>query len=443
MKSDKTYCGTHLINAVLEDDMKRVVLIRKILCTVLSGTLFSGCAEYQSTATDLDQGVSLPEVPPSERREELDRRVDISLKLDLGSDAVRDAQVALTDSAGSDRVAPLLDATPVVDLTLEVDFGTVEDAALQEDACVNPERCGSPSPWLNFPVPIGYGEAAIGGRGGTLCRVNNLNDRGEGSLRDCARSDEPRWVTFDIDGEIRLESPIEVGSNTTIDGRGRQIRLTQRGLMLSNVENIIIHQLTIAQGEGGDAQDAIRIINGSRDIWVDHVSLSDFPDGLIDITRGATNVTVSWCHFRDHRKVMLLGASVSDEGDRAMRVTLHHNWFERTHSRHPRARYGRFHIFNNYFDRWDSYAIGISQEAEAYIDHNVFRAGDDDEAIVTRVGEDPEPGIICTTHNLLLNGAREASEDCDGFFRPAYSYTHDDDVGVIADQIRAGAGASR
>ena len=78
---------------------------------------------------------------------------------------------------------------------------------------------------------------------------------------------------------------------------------------------------------------------------------------------------------------------------------------------------------------------------KSHIDHNVFKADDDDDAILTRVGGDPRNGKICTTHNRLLNGAEEADEDCDSVSRPDYNYRHDDDMDEVEDIVRNGAGA--
>ena len=105
------------------------------------------------------------------------------------------------------------------------------------------------------------------------------------------------------------------------------------------------------------------------------MSLSNYGDGLIDITRAATDVTISWCKFSNHRKVMLIGSDPDQTDDRNIRVTLHHNWFKRTNSGHPRLRFGKVHAFNNYYDRWGDYAIGCSQDGECVSEANIFRAG--------------------------------------------------------------------
>ena len=228
-----------------------------------------------------------------------------------------------------------------------------------------------------------------------------------------------------------------MGSHTTIDGRGRNIKLTNRGLELSRVQNVIVHGIRI---EDGDRGDAIRIVHQSRDIWIDHVTLKNFDDGLIDITRESTAVTVSWCHFKDHRKVMLLGSDPDQDGDRVMRVTIHHNWFERTNSRHPRARYGRVHIYNNYFDRWvttPSASVNVPRPISNTTFFERMKVRTASSLVSVRI----QKGKICTTHNRHINGSEEAEEHCDGFWRPDYPYINDDDMGELTDIVKNGAGA--
>ncbi|WZY83522.1 hypothetical protein YC2023_029906 [Brassica napus] len=49
----------------------------------------------------------------------------------------------------------------------------------------------------------------------------------------------------------------------------------------------------------------------SSNIWIDRCSFKNYYDGLIDITRESTDITVSRCHFMNHNKTMLTGADPS------------------------------------------------------------------------------------------------------------------------------------
>ncbi|MEZ4437439.1 MAG: polysaccharide lyase family 1 protein [bacterium] len=297
-------------------------------------------------------------------------------------------------------------------------------------------------PWEDLAgAAVGYGRGAIGGFGGDVCTVSNLADIGAGSLRACAEGPGPRWIRFAVSGDINLQSMIQVGSDKTIDGRGAAIRIRNRGLRLSGVHNVIIHNVRFDDG-GGDNEDALQIINGASDVWVDHVTFEDFTDGLLDITVGATNVTVSWCRFRDHDKTMLIGSSVDHVGDEVIRVTLHHNWFDGTNQRHPRLRYGKVHVFNNYYRSWGAYGIGASQRGEVRSQRNIFEAGANRDAITTRVGDDPESGRVRSDNDRRLNGASISEREADRVFEPGddYGYVLEAADDALRDRIRNGAG---
>ena len=189
---------------------------------------------------------------------------------------------------------------------------------------------------------VGYGSKTTGGLDGTTCHVTNRNDSGAGSLRACTQTSGARWIVFDIDGAVYLKSNIQVPSNTTIDGRGRTVRIQGSGLNLSGVSNVLLVNLIFERGNGGDDNDAITIRNGTHNVWVHHCSFSDYGDGLIDIKEAATDITVSWSYFTNHDKVMLISASTKDTQDDVIRVTLHHNWFKDTKQRHPRLRLAEY-----------------------------------------------------------------------------------------------------
>src|SRR6476620_7231016 len=63
-----------------------------------------------------------------------------------------------------------------------------------------------------FPGAEGFGKNAVGGRGGTVYHVTNLNDSGAGSFRD-ACSVSNRTVVFDIGGVITINSQVAFASN--------------------------------------------------------------------------------------------------------------------------------------------------------------------------------------------------------------------------------------
>jgi hypothetical protein len=94
---------------------------------------------------------------------------------------------------------------------------------------------------------VGFARNVTGGAGGEICWVENLDDSGPGSLRSCAEADGPRWIRFNVYGEIATETPrIELTSDKTIDGRGQDIVISGSGLGLLDVENVIVHNVRIS-----------------------------------------------------------------------------------------------------------------------------------------------------------------------------------------------------
>lgn len=166
-----------------------------------------------------------------------------------------------------------------------------------------------------------------------------------GTLRYGATMIKPKvWITFQKDMHIVLNKPLLISSYTAIDGRGATVHITGNAcLMVSRATNVIIHGLIIhhckAQAAGrvmgpgskivslGHVDgDAIRLVSASK-IWIDHNTLYRCEDGLIDVTRGSTDITISNNWLRDQDKVILLGHDDDYFRDRNMKVTLVYNHF--------------------------------------------------------------------------------------------------------------------
>lgn len=94
---------------------------------------------------------------------------------------------------------------------------------------------------LAFPGAEGFGANAVGGREGEVYVVSNLDDSGEGSLRD-AVSKEDRIVVFAVGGLIEIEERMVVSKRVTILGQtapGDGITVYGNGWSFSNADDSI------------------------------------------------------------------------------------------------------------------------------------------------------------------------------------------------------------
>ncbi|HMI84791.1 MAG TPA: polysaccharide lyase family 1 protein [Polyangiaceae bacterium] len=291
---------------------------------------------------------------------------------------------------------------------------------------------------------VGFGRLAAGGSMGCVYHVTNLADVGAGSLREGAERLEPLWIVFDVSGDIELTTAIALGSNKTVDGRGAAITVRNFGFILGSASvNVVIEHVTFIGNLQGSDNDAIKIVDGAHIVWIDHCSLSNYGDGLIDITRAATDVTVSWCLFSMHDYAMLIGRSADDVDDVNIRVTLHHNWWNQTGSYAPRLRFGKAHVFNNLIDRWRSAASACTMGGEIYSEANIFIAKDDKAGLATSAGSDTVRGRASTIGDWLQNGAEALPWEADLVFQPStfYRYTAVRADATLQTAIMDGAGA--
>ena len=149
------------------------------------------------------------------------------------------------------------------------------------------------------------------------------------------------------------------------------------GLFLVRASNIIVRNIDFRQPKANNGADAVSM-QECDGVWVDHCTFTslnqtkDYEDGSCDITHASKNVTVSWCRFVLTQKSCLVGHSNSASDDVAITATFHHNWFDKSSSRHPRVRFGTVHVYNNFFDGCTTYGVGSAYGAKVLVEYNAF-----------------------------------------------------------------------
>jgi hypothetical protein len=199
-----------------------------------------------------------------------------------------------------------------------------------------------------FPGAEGFGMGAIGGRGGQVIEVTNLNDSGPGSLRAAINSDGPRIVVFCVSGYIELKSVLDINKpNITIAGQtapGDGICLKNYNLAV-HADNCVIRYLRVRPSDVAKKEfDAISVLDG-RNIIIDHCSASWALDEVVSVTSSRRpslgNVTIQWCIISEslncsaHHKGCHGYASLI-RGGYGSGVTYHHNLYAHHAGRSPR-----------------------------------------------------------------------------------------------------------
>ena len=239
---------------------------------------------------------------------------------------------------------------------------------------------------IAFPGAEGYGKWTVGGRGGRILTVTNLNDSGEGSFRDAVEQTGARIVIFAVDGNIELKSPLCVNNDSiTIAGQsapGDGICLKDYPLVV-NASNVIIRYIRVRVGDryrlDSDGVGGGRY--GQKNVILDHLSVSWSIDECLSIYK-TKNLTVQWCLVTHS-----LNTSVHTKGSHGFggiwggyKATFHHNLLANHASRNPRfssvdgTKWVDYR--NNVVYNWGfKTAYGGGHHAEINIVNNYYKPG--------------------------------------------------------------------
>lgn len=197
-----------------------------------------------------------------------------------------------------------------------------------------------------FPGAEGHGRYVIGGRGGRVVHVTNLNDSGTGSFREAVKSSK-RIIIFDVAGVIALKSDLKIADNITILGQtAPSPGITLRYYTVQPGSNNIIRFLRIRRGQEkniNDGADATWQRNKTGIIF-DHCSFSWSIDEVASFYDN-NNFTMQWCTVAE--SLTNPGHSKGAHGYGGIwggkLASFHHNFVGHLMNRGPRfngARYG-------------------------------------------------------------------------------------------------------
>ncbi len=243
-----------------------------------------------------------------------------------------------------------------------------------------------------FPTAEGYGKYTVGGRGGRVIHVTNLNDAGPGSFRAAVSESGPRVVVFDVSGTIRLLSNVSIKNPyLTIAGQtapGDGICLSG-GKIGIGADQVIIRHIRVRVGDENEGDHDAVECRGRKNIILDHVSASWSVDEAMSVY-GCDSITVQWCMITEsmfyshhvkgsHGFGGIWGSNYS---------TYHHNLIAHHSSRNPRiaSNCGYMDYRNNVVYNW-GYNSCYGGEA-----HDPYNLSDTDGSYINMVNNYYKPG---------------------------------------------------
>jgi len=239
---------------------------------------------------------------------------------------------------------------------------------------------GTANAIVSFPGAIGFGNAATGGRGGTVYHVTTLADAGTGSFRD-AVSSANRIVVFDVSGWITLTTAVSIKSNITIAGQtapGSGIGFRGGELSCAGQSNIIMRYIRIVPGSetASTTDDALSLYN-AHNVILDHCSFEFAPwnniDGVSDDWQNTpvTDITFQYNLIADPTGQQFGAHCESVSSNWA----FYYNAFVTSHNRNPLAKVNDVFVNNINYNYEAAYTTHTSTNFSHDVINNYFIFG--------------------------------------------------------------------
>jgi pectate lyase len=257
-----------------------------------------------------------------------------------------------------------------------------------------------------FPGAEGFGAQSVGGRGGQIIEVTNLNDSGAGSFRACVTAQGPRICVFRVGGTITTQSKIVVTNpyltiaGHTAPGGGITLRASQsyheEPLIISTHDVIIrfVRFRTGASAIPNSSRRSLTLNAGAYNVIIDHCSFSWATDQSLLLSDGVHDVTIQWsiiseslAHsthfesgiFQEHSTGLSVSGKNFNSTAQTGNITIHHNLLAHNNGRNPQnAGYGLEDVVNNVIYNWGGQGF-TTQDLHANVPSNIvnnyFKSG--------------------------------------------------------------------
>ena len=229
-----------------------------------------------------------------------------------------------------------------------------------------------------FPGAEGGGAESVGGRGGVVMEVTNLNDTGSGSLRACLEASGPRTCVFRVSGLITGKSRMQIrnpyitiagqtapGGGIVIGGPNQQ----QEQIFIST-HDVVIRYVTYDGNNPNTATGpdtgtvGFELASGNiYNVVLDHLSGRWWGNKpFLALSNDAGNVhdiSYQWimCYEPNAgHPVGPMADATSGSARNSTNIDWHHSFFANTGHRLPLVDIGSMRWVNNIVYNWDYFA---------------------------------------------------------------------------------------